>query len=176
MPLTSSSWSTLVNGPCAVRWSTIRWARTGPMPGSASRSATVAAFRSSTPPLPIPAVSGGPLGAAAPGTPTAICWPSVSTAAALTEAGSASGNRPPTALRASATRDPDGSVTRPGAATWPITDTTTVPAVAVGVPAADVADVADGVPGPAVAPVAAATGTSFTGTWSTGTSSTAGRP
>src|SRR4051794_38848737 len=68
------------------------------------------------------------------------------TAAALTEAGSASGSTPPAAATASATRAPAGRVTSPGAATWPMTDTTTVPVAGDEVGGADV------VAGPVVTP------------------------
>ena len=62
MPGTSSSCSTLVKRPVASRWSTIRCARTGPIPGRESRSAAVAALRSSGPdgaPPEAPATGGG---------------------------------------------------------------------------------------------------------------------
>src|SRR4051812_36316613 len=108
------------------------------MPGSASRSDTVAALRFTGPPCVVPgAVPVEPV--ATPGTPTAICWPSATTAARFTDAGSASGSSPPAASTASATRDPDGRVTSPGCATSPTTETTTVVAVSATSPTDGVA-------------------------------------
>ena len=46
IPDTSPSSSTELNRPCAVRQSRMRWASTGPIPGSASRASSVAEFRS----------------------------------------------------------------------------------------------------------------------------------
>src|SRR3954451_22902880 len=119
------------------------------MPGRASRSAAVAALRFTAPPDAAPPEADPVAPVAVPGTPTAICWPSPTTAARFTDAGSAAGSRPPAAATASATREPDGRVTSPGRATWPTTETTTVLAVSAtcptdGVAGASVVDVVVG--------------------------------
>src|SRR4051812_29898467 len=93
------------------------------MPGRASRSPAEAAFRSSGPPVDEAPAWGADAG---PGTATEICWPSVTTAARFTTAGSVPGRRPPAASIASATRAPVRTVTSPGRATRPTTETTTV--------------------------------------------------
>src|SRR3954454_14149054 len=111
------------------------------MPGNASRSDAVAVLRFTGPPGTVPAAVPAGL-VAAPGSPTAICWPSATTAARLTEAGSASGSSPPAASMASATRAPEGRVTRPGLATSPTTDTTTVDEVSATSPTGVVVDAA----------------------------------
>ena len=54
MPLTSTSWSTDVNGPFAVRWSMMRCAITSPIPGSASRSVADAVLTLTSPPADAP--------------------------------------------------------------------------------------------------------------------------
>src|SRR3954453_1154813 len=113
----------------------MRCARTGPTPGRASSSAAVALFRSSLPPGAAAAAPPG-AGADAPGAPTTICWPSVTRAARLTNAGSASGPSPPAASTAAATRGADGSVTSPGRAAEPTTETTTVAEVSATSPTA----------------------------------------
>src|SRR3954447_15307148 len=109
------------------------------MPGRASRSAAVAALRFTGPPDAAPPEADPVAPVAVPGTPTAICWPSATTVARFTDAGSASGSRPPAAWTASATRDPDGRVTSPGRATRPTTETTTVLAVSATSPTEGVA-------------------------------------
>src|SRR4051794_10929984 len=115
----------------------IRWASTGPIPGSASRSATVAVLRSTGPAAAAPE---GPAPDAPapddPGVPTAICCPSETTAARLTAEASVPGTSPPAAATASATREPVGTVTRPGWTTRPTTETTTVADVRPAFPTA----------------------------------------
>src|SRR3954466_4620997 len=119
------------------------------MPGSASRSDAVAALRFTGPPgAGAGAAAARARPAAAPGTPTAICWPSPTTAARFTDAGSASGSSPPAASTASATRDPDGRLTSPGRATRPTTETTTVLAVSATSATEGVAGAAVPVPVP----------------------------
>src|SRR4051812_21099848 len=130
----------------------IRWASTGPIPGRASRSDAVAELRFTGPPGGAPdADPDAP--DAAPGPPTAICWPSPTTAARFTDAGSASGSSPPAASTASATRDPDGRLTSPGRATRPTTETTTVLAVSATSATEGVAGAAVPVPVPVAVPV-----------------------
>ena len=96
MPDTDCSWSTESNRPCWVRQSTIRWASTGPTPGSASSWATVAVFRSTGPgrrrPAPRPPDAGRRAPAAGPaprrGSPITSCSPSASLRARFTVTGS----------------------------------------------------------------------------------------
>src|SRR3954447_8382855 len=116
------------------------------MPGRPSSAATPAVFRVTPPPLPpLGGVEPGTTAPAAAGTPTATCWPSATTAARLTEAGSASGSSPPAALIASATRAPEVRVTSPGLATSPTTETTTVVEVSATSPTGgDATAVGDG--------------------------------
>src|SRR6478672_11121525 len=127
----------------------IRCARTGPMPGRPSRSATVALLRLTLPGGP---AGPAPVGAAppeAPGTPTATCSPSDTTAARLTDAASVPGSRPPAAAIASATRAPVGRVTSPGERTRPTTDTTTVADVSAASPTDGAGGAEEACPAPA---------------------------
>src|SRR5215218_6867500 len=108
MPGIASSSSTLPNAPWCCRKSRIFCAVTGPTPGSASRSASVAEFRctgpagADGPPLPAPR-------AAATRTGTTIWLPSASGAARLTRSSCALRVAPPARASASAMRDPCGS-------------------------------------------------------------------
>src|SRR6266508_3419174 len=104
----------------------IRAASTGPTPGRASSCASVAVFRLTGPVggTPPPASAGGGV------PPTTTSSPSVSLRARLTYDRSVPGSTPPAASIASATRDPAGSVTRPGCRTRPLTATTITPEVA----------------------------------------------
>src|SRR4051794_24026233 len=112
----------------------MRWARTGPTPGRSSNWSGVAALRSSG----VPGAVGDPPpgGAGADGagarTPTGICSPSTSLRARLRVPVFAPGRAPPAALIASATREPEGSVTTPGCLTLPRTCTTTEDDAAAG--------------------------------------------
>src|SRR5689334_6597425 len=108
----------------------MRWARTGPTPGSWSSCSAVAVLRSTG----VPGAAepgGGRPGGGVPGagegrrTPTGICSPSTSLRARLRVPVPAPGRTPPAALMASSTREPDGRVTTPGCLTLPRTWTTT---------------------------------------------------
>jgi hypothetical protein len=135
MPWTSRSPATLVNGPTSSRWATMRAARTGPIPGSSSRSSAVARLRSSVPSgrraetgeagtaASLAAATGG----AGPG--TSSCSPSARGRARLSASSAASGRGPPAAARASATRAPLGRWYSPGLETSPATWTTISSAV-----------------------------------------------
>jgi len=108
----------------------MRWASTGPTPGSPSSWSSVAVLRSTSPPPPAPPPppEGAPGPAAVPPrpvTPTSTCSPSVSSRAKLMVVRSTPGKTPPAAASASATLDPGGSRTSPGRRTRPATWTTT---------------------------------------------------
>src|SRR6266566_9751814 len=135
MPDTSRSWSTDSNRPCAVRQSTMRWARTGPTPGRPSNCSRLAVFRSTgadpdAEPAEPPAPAGieDPPAVGAPETPTAICSPSVSLRARFSELRSTPGSAPPAARSASSTRDALRRRYTPGWRTLPTTSTTTTEA------------------------------------------------
>src|SRR4051812_24858710 len=150
MPRTSRNWSTERNPPRRSRVARIAVASDGPMPGSASSSACDAVLRSigafddgTGPPdallLPVPSLERPPAGTGLTCSPTFGTYtraPSTSLAARSSAFGSAPDREPPAALIASMTRAPNGSVTTPGRATAPATETTTMGAtvfvVAVG--------------------------------------------
>ena len=151
MPGTSVSASTLAKGPWESRYSTIRWARAGPIPGSFSSSDVEAVLILTDPEEPppsglpeaalvpepaAPADWGAGSGRTSPTRGTRICSPSVRTRARLSCSASASGAAPPAALMASVTRLPVPRITTPGLVTAPVTWMTTLLAPALGPPGA----------------------------------------
>src|SRR3954463_659248 len=115
----------------------MRWARTGPTPGSWSSWVAVAVLRSigapgaGAPGGPAGAV-GGTAGTGVASTPPRICSPSTTFRARLRVPVFAPGRAPPAALIASMTRAPAGRLTTPGWRTFPPTSTTSVVAEGLG--------------------------------------------
>ena len=124
IPGTSSNWSTLVNGPCRSGGRRSAGPGRGRCPGSVSSSATLAVFRSSGPPD--AARAAWWCRALRRGHAHGDLLPVGDDRGQIHRRRVRLGSRPPAASTASATRAPDGSVTRPGRATRPTTDTTTV--------------------------------------------------
>src|SRR3954464_13371656 len=129
MPLTSSSASTVGNGPCSVRYAMIAAAVTGPTLGSDSSSVSVAVFTLTRPPAEAAPVRAPP-GGGATGTTgaepldgTRICSPSASGDARFSRSRSALASGPPAACTASMIRWPGSNWNTPGCRTRPATCT-----------------------------------------------------
>src|SRR3954452_25093626 len=107
----------------------MRWASTGPTPGSASSWSRVAVLRLTTVLDAVPGLArvvapGGFVGSGGAGRPTTICSPSVTWRARLRVVRSTPGSGPPARASTSATREPVDARTRPGRRTLPATYTT----------------------------------------------------
>jgi len=128
MPETSSSSSTAVKAPFSVRHVKMASAVTGPTPGRVSSSTWSAVFRfTSWPGRPDGVMTGADAaGAATPAgarIPTRICSPSTRTRARFSAVRFTLLRAPLAARRASATREPAGSVAMPGRRTLPAMST-----------------------------------------------------